>query len=344
MRAAVYQRPPQAGAHRPGHEFTAPRRPGGGAVPADAGRAAGRDPVCPAGTHRHQRGAGAGLSARAGDPAGQVPAAVPPCGDAVPPAGQRCRGRWGRAGRAGRGSGHRPWLCRAGAGAHHPAGRPRLPAGATGTSFLGKRAHPAGRAARAAGAAAQPAAGSVQPAVGGLCPGGLCPQRRDRPQLLSGLLSGAGAAVHLPDPLRARRAPGAGPGAGRAAGRYAPAVRVAGAAAGHQLCLYRPAAQLPVRSPGQHRQPAAPPGTACKALLHRAGAFQCRRKICPGASRPGHPAALCGRQQLPGAGRLPRRRGQDRKVGTDLPGLPHRAADHRSRPRPAGRAGAAAHP
>ena len=28
-----------------------------------------------------------GLSARAGDPAGQVPAAVPPCGDAVPSAG-----------------------------------------------------------------------------------------------------------------------------------------------------------------------------------------------------------------------------------------------------------------
>ena len=34
-----------------------------------------------------QRGAGAGLSARTGDPAGQVPAAVPPCGDAVPSAG-----------------------------------------------------------------------------------------------------------------------------------------------------------------------------------------------------------------------------------------------------------------
>jgi len=86
------------------------------------------------------------------------------------------------------------------------------------------------------------------------------------------------------------------------------------------------------------------PGTARKALLHRTGAFQRRRKGCPGASRPGHPAALCRRQQLPGAGRLPRRRGQDRKVGADLPGFPHRAADHRSRPRPAGRAGAAAHP
>ena len=94
-----------------------------------------------------------------------------------------------------------------------------------------------------------------------------------------------------------------------------PAVRVAGAAAGHQLCLYRPAAQLPVRGSGQHRQPATPPGSAGKALLHRAGAFQRRRKGCPEASRPGHPAALCGRQQLPGAGRLPRRRGQDRKVG-----------------------------
>ena len=87
-----------------------------------------------------------------------------------------------------------------------------------------------------------------------------------------------------------------------------------------------------------------PPRTPGKALLHRTGAFQRRRQGCPGASHSGHPAALCGRQQLPGAGRLPCRRGQDRKVGTDLPGLPHRAADHRSRPRPAGRAGAAAHP
>ena len=107
------------------------------------------------------------------------------------------------------------------------------------------------------------------------------------------------------DPLRARRPPGTGPGAGRAAGGYAPAVRLAGAAAGHQLCLYRPAAQLPAGGSGQYRQPAAPPGTPCKALLHRAGAFQRRRQGCPGASRPGHPAALCGRQQLPGAGRLP---------------------------------------
>ena len=181
------------------------------------------------------------------------------------------------------------------------------------------------------------------PAVGGLCPGGFRPQRRDRPQLLSGLLSGAGAAVHLPDPLRARRPAGAGPGAGRAAGRYAPAVRLAGAAAGHQLCLYRPAAQLPVRSSGQHRQPAAPPGDGRQnpSTPHRC--FPAPPQRLPRSIPPWHPAALCGRQ-LPGVGRLPRRRGQDRKVGADLPGFPHRAADHRSRPRPAGRAGAAAHP
>lgn len=45
---------------------------------------------------------------------------------------------------------------------------------------------------------------------------------------------------------------------------------------------------------GSTRQPAAPPGSARKALLHRAGAFQRRRQNCPGASRPG--------TQLPFAG------------------------------------------
>ena len=98
--------------------------------------------------------------------------------------------------------------------------------------LLGPGEHPAGRPAGAAGAAAQPAAGPVQSAVVGLCPGRVCAQRRDRPQLLPGLLSGAGAAVHLPDPLRARCPAGAGPGAGRAAGGPAPAVRIAGTAPG----------------------------------------------------------------------------------------------------------------
>ena len=67
----------------------------------------------------------------------------------------------------------------------------------------------------AAGAAAQSAAGPLCAAVGCVRQGGLCPRRRDRPQLLSGVLSGAGAAMHLPDPLRAGGPAGAGPGAGR---------------------------------------------------------------------------------------------------------------------------------
>ena len=201
LRAAVHQRPSQALAHRAGAEPAAPCGPGGGAVPADAGGPPCRDPVRPAGAHRHQRLAGAGLSARSGDPAGQVPPAVPPHRDAVPPAGQRCRGRRSRAGRAGRGAGHGPGLRGAGAGPHDPAGRPCLPAGAARSPLLGPGEHPAGRPAGAAGAAAQPAAGPVCAPVGGLRQGGLCARRRDRPQLLSGLLSGAGAAVHLPDPV-----------------------------------------------------------------------------------------------------------------------------------------------
>ena len=61
-----------------GVESAAPCGPGGGAVPADAGGPPCGDPVGPAGAHRHQCLTGAGLPARAGDPAGQVPPAVPP--------------------------------------------------------------------------------------------------------------------------------------------------------------------------------------------------------------------------------------------------------------------------
>ncbi len=64
------------------------------------------------------------LPARIGDPAGQVPPAVSPCGDALPHDGQRCGGGRCGAGGAGRGSGHRSGLCCAGTGPHHPAGRP----------------------------------------------------------------------------------------------------------------------------------------------------------------------------------------------------------------------------
>ena len=78
LRPAVRQRPPQTLAHRAGAEFAAPCGPGGGTVPADAGGPPCGDPVGPAGAHRHQCLAGAGLPARAGDPAGQVPPAVPP--------------------------------------------------------------------------------------------------------------------------------------------------------------------------------------------------------------------------------------------------------------------------
>ena len=73
--------------------------------------------------------------------------------------------------------------------------------------------------------------------VGCLRPGGFAPNRGDRPQLLSGILSGPGAALHLPDPLRAGSTAGAGPGAGRAAGRSAAPLRFDGAAARPQLGL-----------------------------------------------------------------------------------------------------------
>ena len=107
----------------------------------------------------------------------------PPHRDAVPPAGQRRCGRGRGAGRAGCGPCDGPGLCRTGAGPHHPAGRPGLPAGAAGPPLLGKGERAAGRAAEPEGPSAQPAAGPVRPAVGGLRPGGLCAQRRDRPQL-----------------------------------------------------------------------------------------------------------------------------------------------------------------
>ena len=142
-----------------------------------------------------------GLSARPRDPAGQVPPAVPPHRDALPPAGQRRGGRGGGAGRAGRGPRDGSGLRRTGAGPHHPPGRPGLPAGAARPSLLGEGAGAAFGPAGPAGAAAQPAAGSLCPAVGGLRPGGFRAQRRDRPQLLSGLLPRAGAALHLPDPV-----------------------------------------------------------------------------------------------------------------------------------------------
>ena len=90
-----------------------------------------------------------------GDPAGQVPPAVPPHRDAVPPAGQRCRGRRSRAGRAGRGAGHGPGLRGAGAGPHHAAGRPCLPAGAARPPLLGKGAGAAGSAAGGSGCCCQ---------------------------------------------------------------------------------------------------------------------------------------------------------------------------------------------
>ena len=172
VRPAVRQRPPQAG---------------GGAVPADAGRPPCGDPVCPARPHRHQRVPRAGLPARAGNAAGQIPPAVPPHCNAVPPFGQRCRGRWRGAGRAGRRSRDGPGLRRQGAGPHHPPGRPRLPAGAPGAPVLGERERSSRRAAGPARAAAQPAAGSVCPPVGQLRPGRLCAGRGGGPQLLSGL-------------------------------------------------------------------------------------------------------------------------------------------------------------
>ena len=79
---------------------------------------------------------------RIGDPAGQVPPAVSPCGDALPHDGQRCGGGRCGAGGAGRGSGHRSGLCCAGTGPHHPAGRPCLPAGASGARVLDKESIP----------------------------------------------------------------------------------------------------------------------------------------------------------------------------------------------------------
>ena len=101
--------------------------------------------VGPAGADRHQRRAGAGLPAGAGNAVGQVPPAVPPYRDAVPAAGQRRRGRRRGAGGAGCGPCDGPRLCGPGAGPHHPAGGPGLSAGAAGASLLGKGAGAAGR-------------------------------------------------------------------------------------------------------------------------------------------------------------------------------------------------------
>ena len=63
---------------------------------------------------------------------------------------------------------------------------------------------------------------------------------------------------------------------------------------------------------GGHRGrgiPAAPAGPPGKALLQLPGAVQRRPQGGTAAPGSGHPAALCGRKQLPGAGRLRGRRG-----------------------------------
>ena len=85
----------------------------------------------------------------------------------------------------------------------------------------------------------------------------------------------------------------------------APAVRVAGTAPGLHLGLHRPAAQLPDGGAGRGRLAAAAPGPSGQALLQLPGAVQHGGKACrSGAPGPWHPAALCGCDQLPGAGRL----------------------------------------
>ena len=68
--------------------------------------------------------------------------------------------------------------------------------------------------------------------------------------------------------------------------------------------LHRPAARLPDGDAGRFGQPAAPPRTARKAVLQLPGAVQRCGKGCTGPPGARHPAGLCRRHQLPGAGRL----------------------------------------
>ena len=95
-----------------------------------------------------------------------------------------------------------------------------------------------------------------------------------RPQLLSGLLSGAGTAVHLSDPVRAGGTAGAGPGARCAHRGYAAALRLDGAAAGPQLGLSGSAAQLPDGGAGRYGIAAAPAGPPGQTVLQPPGAVQ----------------------------------------------------------------------
>ena len=100
--------------------------------------------------------------------------------------------------------------------------------------------------------------------------------------------------MHLPDPLRAR--------CPRELDRVRdvlledmpPAVRLAGAAAGHQLCLHRPAAQLPAGGSGQHRQPAARRGRPAKPFYTAPVLSSAAAKAAPEHPAPG--------TQLPFAG------------------------------------------
>ena len=173
-----------------------------------------------------------------------------------------------------------------------------------GAPLLGKGEHPAGRAAGPAGAAAQPAAGPVQPTVVGLRPGRVCAQRRDRPQLLSGLLPGAGAAVHLPDPLRAGPG-GSWTGCGMSAGRPAPLCVSLVQRRDHTSAYIDLLRSYLMEVLGGAAQPAAPPRTVRPSPSTTSRCCPARRQSlplrCTLAPAPSCPLRA---DQLPGAGRL----------------------------------------
>ena len=204
MRAALPQRPPQAQPHRPGREPAAPCRAGGGAVPADAG-----------GAPREIQSA---QPVRIGISVSLVPDYLPGLETQLdkfrqqyPHIEMRFRLLDNDAVADGVEQGELDAGLVMDLGCAAPV-LARTTLRATRPACWCRGATPSGRR-RVCRWPSCGTSGSFCPACGRTClprcgrpaPGRALRPTRDRPQLLSGVLPRAGAALHLPDPVRAAR-------------------------------------------------------------------------------------------------------------------------------------------
>ena len=223
----------------------------------------------------------------AGDPAGQVPPAVPPCGDALPHDGQRRGG-----GRCGAGELDAGLVIDLGCAAPVLA---RTTLRADPACLLVPRGHPSGirRASRWQSCAVS---GCCCPACGRICSarcGRPAPGRALRPNAEIG--PSFYQAYYLVQEQLCTCLTRYEPGARRELDRVRdvlledlpPLCVSLVQRRDHYLCLHRPAAQLPDGGAGRFGQPAAPPRTARKAVLQFPGAVQRCGKGCTSPPVPG---------------------------------------------------------